>query len=350
LDNGVIIINGLKAGQNLPIEYEAATTASAGSLAAQLEADLNITGQMLRQTIATSTLNVTVPKFGVTISTDKKVINSGDTVNFKLDYINQEATTASGASITIMPADSAVVMPNVTLTATTSKSKITGNTIVLGDLAPGQSGEINFSAQLSREMITANQQTGIIADVNYLVDGRAAEYQMFSPKLKIQSALQIGSKGLYYSAQGDQLGVGPLPPVVDVPTDYWIFWQVNNSGNELQNLTVSADLSANVGWTDQKTVLAGDLQFGQVSHKAIWTVNDIAASGGNYRAGFEIELIPTAADLGKVTILVSNIQYSAIDTFTGQQISGTLPSIDANIKDDPSASGKGKVIELNIVK
>ncbi|HTX87103.1 MAG TPA: hypothetical protein VMC41_03500 [Candidatus Nanoarchaeia archaeon] len=350
LVNGVIILNGLKAGQSLPIQYEAAADSGTGSLAATLEADFNLDGQMMKQATAVLALNVTVPKFTVAFSADKNVIHSADTVNYKLNFANEEAAAVSGASLTIMPADDAVVLKNLSLATVSNKYKITGHTIVLGDLAAGQSGEVDFSAELSRQRITVNQQTGISADINYLSAGRAAEYQMFSPKIKFLSDLQIGSKGLYYSAQGDQLGVGPLPPVVDVPTDYWIFWQINNNGNELRNLTISADLPANVGWTEQKTVLAGDVQFGEVSHKVIWTVDDVAATGGNFRAGFEIELIPTAADLGKVPVLASNIQYSATDVFTGQQISGTLPAIDANLKDDPTASGKGTVIELNIVK
>jgi hypothetical protein len=173
---------------------------------------------------------------------------------------------------------------------------------------------------------------------------------MFSPKIKVSSNLRVSSKGLYYSEQGDQLGVGPLPPVVDVPTNFWIFWQLNNNGNELKNLTVSADLPNNIGWTGQKTVLAGDLRNGEISRKVVWTVDDVAASGGNYRAGFELELIPTMADLGQVPLLISNIQYSATDAFTGQLLTGSLSDINANIKDDPAASGKGTVIRLNVVK
>jgi hypothetical protein len=351
LVNGVVIVNGLKAGQNMTIGYEASTGAPAGALPATLEADLNLDGQEMKQAIATSTLNVTVPKFSVTISPDKNVISSEENVNFKLNFANEEAGAINNASLTIMPADSAVLIKSLASTSPAGKYKTTGNTFILGDMAAGQSGEIDFSALLSRKTISANQQTGIIADINYQVDGRSVEYQMFSPKIKFLSDLQIGSQGLYYSAQGDQLGVGPLPPVVDVPTHYWIFWNINNDGNELQNLDVSADLPANVGWTDQKTVLAGDLRYGEISHKVDWMISDVAASGGNYRVGFEVELTPPAADLGTVPPLVTNVQYSATDSFTGQEISGTLPSIDTNLKDDPTASGKGRVVELsNLVK
>jgi hypothetical protein len=350
LVNGVIIINGLKAAQNLPIQYEAAVDAGEGTVPANLEADLNLNGVLAKQAEATTSLNVVDPKFSVAITTDKTAVADEDDVNFKLIFSNKENTIASSASISIVAADPATVIKNLTIANSAKKYKFIGNSINLGNLVPGESGEINFMAHLSRQQISQNQLTGILADVNYLSAGRAIEYQFFSPKIKYLSELQINSQGLYYSAQGDQLGVGPLPPVVDVPTHFWVFWDIKNNGNELQNLTVTADLPANVGWTGQETVLAGVLNHGQIGRKVTWTVDDVAATGGNYRAGFEVELIPTAADFGKVPALISNIKYSATDIFANQQISGTLPNIDANISSDSRASGKGTVIELKVVK
>jgi uncharacterized repeat protein (TIGR01451 family) len=350
LVNGIIIVNGLKAGKNLAIEYEGATHSGEGLLTVALESDLNSDGHLMKQATVESKLNVTVPKFGAEISANKDYIKGEEAVNYKLIFTNKENIEINDATLTIAPADSAVLIKDLTATTSAEKYKLSGNTFELGNLSPGQSGELNFSVLFSRRLISANQQTGIIANVNYQLDGHAVEYQMFSPKIKILSDLQIGSKGLYYSAQGDQLGIGPLPPVVDVPTHYWIFWEINNSGNELKNVTVSADLPANVGWSNQKTVLAGDLRYGQISHKVIWTVDDVAAAKGNYRAGFEVELIPAAADLGKIPALISNVQYSADDSFAGQGISGSLPNINADLKDDPTASGKGTVIQLKIVK
>jgi hypothetical protein len=309
-----------------------------------------LNGVQVKQAETTSNLNVVNPKFSVVITADKTTIADEDDVNFKLIFSNKENTIASSASVSIMAADPATVIKSLTLDKSAKTYKFVGNSIDLGNLVPGESGEIDFTAHLSRQQTNQNQLTGIIADVNYLADGRAAEYQFFSPKIKYLSELQINSQGLYYSIQGDQLGVGPLPPVVDVPTHFWVFWDINNKGNELQNLTVTADLPANVGWTGQETVLAGVLNHGQIGRKVVWTVDDVAASGGNYRAGFEVELIPTAADAGTVPALLSNIKYSATDVFAGQQISGTLPNVDANISSDSRASGKGTVIELKVVK
>jgi len=348
--NGEIIVNGLKVGETINIEYEAVVNASAGGLEAVLSAYFNIDGRKDKQVEVMKKLSVSAPKFSVNISADKAVMNSGETVNFKLNFGNQENSEINNVLINIMPSDSAVILKSFTLKEVADKYRVSGDSVAIGTLKAGGSGEIDFSTVLSRKADNINQEAGIVANVNYQVGGRQVEYKIFSPKIKFLSDLQVGSKGLYYSAQGDQLGVGPLPPVVDVPTHYWIFWEANNSGNNLKNLTITADLPVNVGWVNQKTVLAGDLRYGEISHKVIWTVDDVAAAGGNYRAGFEIELIPGAADLGKIPNLITNIKYSATDTFAKQNIAGSLPIITADLKDDPLASGKGKVVEMKIVK
>ncbi|HTW96631.1 MAG TPA: hypothetical protein VMD74_03180 [Candidatus Methylomirabilis sp.] len=348
LVNGAIIINGLKAGAVMKIDYEASSNAAAGAATAVLKTSLNLAGQKSEQSEVSRQLNITLPKFNVKITPDKDSVKSDEAINFKLNYISQENSALTGVTLTIMPADSATEVKNFSLSG--GKYSASGNAVSLGDLPVGGSGEIDFSAALHRLADIINQQTGILVDINYQVNGRPTHYQMFSPKIKFVSDLQVSAKALYYSAAGDQLGVGPLPPAVDIPTKYWIFWQINNSGNELKNFTLSADLPSNVGWTNQTTVLAGDLRFGAASNKVIWTIDDVAATGGNYRVGFEVELIPTSAQIGLVPDLATGLQYIATDTFAGQNISGALPSPNADLKDDPAASGKGKVVQINVVR
>jgi hypothetical protein len=349
LANGEIIVNELKAGEAVNIEYEAVTNSAEG-LEAELSTYINIDGQKEKQAKAAKNLSVSVPKFEVDISVEKQTMASGGIANFKLKFANREDSDISNLFINLMSSDNAIAFDGLKMADGSDKYQVSGNSIELGALKAGATGEINFSAMLRRRMNNVNQMAGVVANVNYKAGDKQVEYKFFSPKIKLLSDLQIVSKGLYYGAQGDQLGVGPLPPVVDVPTKYWVFWEINNAGNELKDLTVTAEMPTNVGWTNQKTVLAGDLRYGEISRKVVWTVNEVAPQNGNYRAGFEVALIPTAADFGAIPDLINNIKYSATDIFANQDISGSLPTINANLKDDPIASGKGKVIELKIVK
>jgi hypothetical protein len=353
LQNGAIIIDGLKAGTEADIEYEAVSSASEGDIQATLSTYLNLDGQRLKQNEVKAASRITAVKFPVELTANKEAINSGDIVGFKLDFTNNESSEVDNVVIDVTSADNNAAIKGFVLKNASDgiTYKVTGNSIaLLNTFKPGEKGELNFEAILDRLTVTVNQEAGIIANISYQVGGKSVGYRMFSPKVKFISAIQISSKGLYYSAQGDQLGVGPLPPAVDVPTTYWIFWEINNSGNELKNFTMTADLPFNVSWTGRKTVLAGDVRYGEASHKVVWTINDIPADNGTYRVGFEVQLIPTAADIGKTVNLVANTEYSATDTFASQPVKGSLVDINTDLKDDPTVSGKGRVVEIKIVK
>ena len=196
---------------------------------------------------------------------------------------------------------------------------------------------------LNRNKVKLNQETGLFASINYTYQGRSISYPASSSRAKICSNLSVKSVGYYYSPQGDQLGTGPVPPIVDIPTDYWIFWEFDNFGNNLSSFFMSADLPKGLVWTNNKSVLEGNLQYGEISRRVIWTVDNIVNQGGKYEAKFEIGLIPEEKDLGKVLDLLNNIQFSAQDSFCGSKISGSKENINSDLKDDNFVNGKGKV-------
>ena len=157
------------------------------------------------------------------------------------------------------------------------------------------------------------------------------------------SFISLKSGGYYYGPYGDQLGVGPLPPKVDIQTNYWIFWEIESFNRNLENLIITADLPENVIWIGQKSVLAGSLQYGEVARKIAWKVDKINKTKGVYRVGFEIGFIPTQADVGGIMDLVTNIEYVASNK-TGQLSEiGKLNNITTDLKFDILAADKGIV-------
>ena len=158
--------------------------------------------------------------------------------------------------------------------------------------------------------------------------------------------LSVKAMGQYYSPQGDQLGVGPLPPVVDIPTNVWIFFEIESFNGSLEKFSVVAQLPENVIWTDKKNVLAGKLSFGQIGKRVVWEVDLVDQKDKVYKAGFEVSLIPTQSDLGKVLDLVTNVEFSAVEQSCQSEINGSLDNITTDLISDILASGKGTVIEL----
>lgn len=160
-----------------------------------------------------------------------------------------------------------------------------------------------------------------------------------------KTILNVKSAGYYYSSQGDQLGIGPLPPIVDIQTNYWVFWEIDDFNKDLENFVMTAQLPENIIWTDNKTVLAGKLNFGQMSKRVVWEIDKIEKQG-SYKIGFEIGLIPVQNDIGKILNLLTDIKYQAKDKFS-QEIKNSLNNITTDLIFDNLAKGKAKVIPFD---
>ncbi|MFA5247818.1 MAG: hypothetical protein WC415_01040 [Patescibacteria group bacterium] len=349
LVNNEISLSGLKAGKQEEIIFTAQTEKE-GESGFLTEVYLNDGGKKFLQQEIDKRLKVSLSKFKTEVNVDKNIINDGDAVNYKLLFTNNEEGEIRDVSFYISPADSSLSLKSLDLKNGGEKYLFDNNTVRIGVLPVGESGELEFEAVLERKKVNPEQEAGLAFNLKYRVGEKDISYVFYSPKMRILSDLQVSSKGIYYSAQGDQLGIGPLPPAADVPTRYWIFWEVNNLGNELKDLVISADLPVNVGWTNQKSLLAGDIRYGAISKKVIWNVDNVSRADGIYRAGFEVELIPSQSDIGKIPDLLTNIQYSATDVFANTEIKGELSNITADLKDDPTASGKGTVVNMKIIK
>jgi hypothetical protein len=173
-------------------------------------------------------------------------------------------------------------------------------------------------------------------------------YDVSSGKTKILSEVKASSAGYYYSPQGDQLGVGPLPPTVDIPTSYWIFWELKNFGNDLSNITFTAQLPENVYWVNNKSVLAGELYYGEVGKTVVWKIDSLGDETGEGNSSkFEISLIPTSDDLGKIINLLSNVKIKAYDNFCNEYIELNLDDNTTALKYDILAADKSRVKKLD---
>lgn len=349
LNNNIISFSGLEARKTLEISFEALTDSSP-SLSIKVAVYLNTERGRMKQQEKTANLSVVVPKFKAFLETDARVLEENQSAIFKLNYENKEEEDIRGLKFEIRPESSAFAVSELKLKEESEKYEVAGNNIkLLEDLKKGEAGSIEFEVVFRKKKIGTELNTSLAAAISYRIGEKEVSYKIISPKLKFFSDLHIISSGRYYSEQGDQLGVGPLPPVVDVPTTYWIFWEIDNLGNDLKDLSISADLGKNVAWTENKSLLAGKMRYGAIGGRVIWNVDEVSKEGGKYRAGFEVKLIPSRDQKGGIVDLVKNIKYSAYDSFAEKEITGELESITTNLEDDKIATGKGKVVEMELI-
>lgn len=145
----------------------------------------------------------------------------------------------------------------------------------------------------------------------------------------------------YYSALGDQLGIGPLPPNVGEVTSYWIVWTVGPTESALNQLLLSTTLPENVRATG-KYASAGGGTFQTDGSSVTWTVPKLAATGGEtVTFAFEVKLTPTRGMKGKVASLINESAATAFDSRTGDALEAHATGDDTNLSQDAKGKGKG---------
>lgn len=159
--------------------------------------------------------------------------------------------------------------------------------------------------------------------------------------LPISSLVTLSAESRYYTDEGDQLGRGPLPPVVGEETKYWALITIHNTTNNINSVTFSATLPEHVVFTGRTSVSHGDLPLFSPSSRTIsWSLPRLTArdSAGIY---MELALTPTTGQRGTSPILLQNISMKATDGFTNVTIQKTAPAIDISIPKDEIGSQKG---------
>jgi hypothetical protein len=139
------------------------------------------------------------------------------------------------------------------------------------------------------------------------------------------------------------LGSGPLPPEVGQETRYRLIWQISNSYHELSDIKVSADLPGTIRFEGKKTLDAGTLSFDPEKRTVEWIINRLPLSVKNLEAQFEVLVVPSEEDRGRLLLLLSESQAAAQDTALQSQIVARAGALNSNLAGDKYAEGQGVV-------
>ncbi len=126
-------------------------------------------------------------------------------------------------------------------------------------------------------------------------------------------------------------------------TSYVIVWQINNSIHELNNLNFSVVLPEGVNWENNTDLEAGTIGYAPSTRKVTWLINCLPRSVASIKSSFTISVTPTAAQQGKVLLLLPAANFTATDKQTGGQINLNAAALTTDLTFDQAASGKGVV-------
>jgi len=140
---------------------------------------------------------------------------------------------------------------------------------------------------------------------------------------KLPAEIKLTTRYAYYTLEGDQLGVGPWPPVVGEASAVRVFLDLKISRHNLTNLKVTANLPQGLEWLGRDAVNKGTgLAFDSTSRKITWSISDLLVVDGSVQAGFLVSF--TGADKVK---LLENISASGFDLLADEQITHLAPDL-----------------------
>ena len=168
--------------------------------------------------------------------------------------------------------------------------------------------------------------------------------------LAIATKLGLEGAALYFTKDGDQLGVGPLPPKAGQTTKYRVFLTITTTTGEVDNAQLEAYLPSNVEWTGRASVTAGEaLDHFPSTGRVRWTIGRLPANadgtGTRIGASFEVAVTPGESDIGSVPTLLKSIKVFGSDVTTGLKLNATAENISTDLPYDRRALGKGTVVK-----
>ena len=164
----------------------------------------------------------------------------------------------------------------------------------------------------------------------------------------INTDIQLKVEGRYFNEDNIAVGTGPLPPVVGERTTFRIYWYIANSLHEVSDVVVSAVLPDGVEWVDKYLVKTGQISYSDKDNRVSWSINKISAGQDfqDINTWFDVAVIPTKQQEGKLLILSDQTFLVATDEQTESETSKSGKAVTSNLENDPVGGGRGLVIDI----
>jgi hypothetical protein len=215
-----------------------------------------------------------------------------------------------------------------------------------GTLEPGERGTVGFS--FSTFSLYQNNQ---LADkptvtVSVSIAGKQPQEGNFLQSVdsfetrtaKITTDFALSSEAYYHA--GPFTNTGPLPPKADQKTTYTIKWALTSSANNVKNVVVRAALPPSVHFLANSSPESEDISLDPITGEVVWNVGTVPRGAGLTTESepksvyFQVELVPSIAQVGDTPTLVLETKATGIDAFTNFPLTATWREITTRIFND----------------
>jgi len=289
-------------------------------------------------------------------SSEDQSVNLDDSLNYSLVYKNVGDDSISDVSVSISIVSEMLDWDSL---KDDNQGEFLVNEIVwtkqevpeLALLEAGDEGNIDFSLDFldkSELLGLAEELMSIESSAEAIISQTGdikADVKVKSNKIinQLNSDFDLSVEARYFSETGQTVGSGPLPPKVGEETQYRIYWRLENSLHELNDVKVSMVLPDKVSWSNDPERTAGEIRYNQQTKTVTWAVNWMPLEMGVLQAEFSITLLPEAEDLDKILIITNKTAAQALDVLTEDIIYQSANAQTTDLQADSMASGKGVV-------
>lgn len=215
-------------------------------------------------------------------------------------------------------------------------------------LEAGQAGMVNF-AFLPLPSVTGNQlltNPTIAAEVT--VRGKRISESgvpeeiktVMTQNVRISSQAQFAARAVYYV--GPFVNTGPIPPRVEQETTYTIIWSIMNTSNAITGAEVRGVLPPYIRWAGSVSPVKENISYNPQTNEVVWSPGDVPSGTGVTKppreVAFQIVFTPSLSQVKRSANLLTNIRFTATDSFTNAQFKDMKSDISSNLSTDPKAS------------
>jgi hypothetical protein len=210
-------------------------------------------------------------------------------------------------------------------------------------LLSGQSGQLTVVWNWQNQPEVFTKQIKIIC----FLQAKLASQNWFQPQqefiFKKAGSVRVSAGAYFYTVDGDQVGVGPIPPIVGLPTSYLVTWTLENIGGDLTDVQFAAQLADNATWQGEAGLTGGNLSYDATNRKVNWRIAEWSDDAPQKQASFYVAINPTKEMIGQLVPLIQVGQWRANDSWSEKVWQGELPALTSNLDYDNHSKGQGQV-------
>lgn len=292
-----------------------------------------------------SSVDLNNPPLEISCAVSNVVIKKDETALLNIKVKNKGETAVQNLTVRLVSVDKNFTVSDLKISDKETKENLQGQNIIYHQLAPNESR----TTQIAVAFLTRNAEARVVswqAISEYNYNERKFKDTFLLPSLKKIGELTAKASIYYTSPQGDQLGVGPLPPIVNLPTSYWLFLEFK-SVSDLKDLVFSGRLPQGVEFSAGRSLLTGSFNYNATTRRFIWKIAELRGNDNNGRIGVEIKLTPTIKQINQILPLITDLKYYAVDPLTDTDLNGNIKSLTTNLEFDRFNVGQGKVSDNN---